>query len=183
MKNRSINNSGVVKPFSLLDKLNPPHKHPRKGLNQSCSSGHYLPRKQVKSRRVGLAIKSDGLGQMNRLHLFALSAGAEKTITTPLLAIAPKRQVETTAATAARQAASKAGTVATGYTPCGYGCMSKNCVDIVCKWCYTCSCRTRQAGHHNTTTPPQAKNTNGRKETQDEHEHESNRTGESQHHH
>lgn len=83
MKNRSINNSGVVKPFSLLDKLNPPHKHPRKGLNQSCSSGHYLPRKQVKSRRVGLAIKSDGLGQMNRLHLFALSAGAEKTITTP----------------------------------------------------------------------------------------------------
>lgn len=151
MKNRSINNSGVVKPFSLLDKLNPPHKQPRKGLNQSCSSGHYLPRKQVKSRRVGLAIKSDGLGQMNRLHLFALSAGAEKTITTPLLAIAPKRQVDTTAATAARQAANMAGTVATGYTPCGYGCMSKNCVDTMGKWCYTCSCRTRQAGHHNTT--------------------------------
>lgn len=153
MKNRSINNSGVVKPFSLLDKLNPPHKHPRKGLNQSCSSGHYLPRKQVKSRRVGLAIKSDGLGQMNRLHLFALSAGAEKTITTPLLAIAPKRQVDTTPPTAAQRTADTAGTLATGYTPCGYGCIQKNCVDIMGKWCYTCSCRTRQAGQTNTTTP------------------------------
>ena len=93
----------------------------------------FFAEKASKIKACGACNKSDGLGQMNRLHLFALSAGAEKTITTPLLAIAPKRQVDTTAAMAARQAADRAGTLATGYTPCGYRCMSKNCVDTVGK--------------------------------------------------
>ena len=70
--------------------------------------------------------KKFGQGEMNRLPLLCVWQGGRNAITTPLLAIARKGQVDSRGARAGQGNGRHRQTAAggTGYTPCGIVCMT-----------------------------------------------------------